>query len=47
MELSANKLKKIAEGANSRIFLYGESDSAVVLKLVDADANKETNHLKN
>ena len=47
MELSLSKLKPLSSGANSRIFLYGELSSAVVLKMVPTTAAKESRHLEN
>ena len=47
MELSLSKLKPLSSGANSRIFLYGELSSAVVLKMVPSTAAKESRHLEN
>ena len=47
MELSLTKLRPLSTGANSRIFLYGELSSAVVLKMVATTAAKESRHLEN
>ena len=47
MELSLTKLTQVSTGANSRIYMYGEPTSAVGLKVVAAEAAKESRHLEN
>lgn len=46
MELNAAKLTLISKGPETNIYVYGETDSAVVLKVVKANT-KESKHLLN
>lgn len=47
MELSLAKLRLLSTGSNSRLYMYGEPSSAVVLKMVPVSAAKESKHLEN
>lgn len=40
MEVITNKMQSLACGANSEIYLYGESDAKVILKAVNTKALK-------